>query len=109
MITGLDRVINNLKKYEEDFDRRLAEAMQYEMTRLESYAKSNRPWKDQTGNARIGLRGTSEVSESGARGVIAHTVEYGPCLESNYGGKYSILRQTALQFNLNNIVKILKV
>lgn len=65
--------------------------------RMEGYAKANRPWKDQTTQARTGLTGRVRVLESGhAQAIVAHTVEYGIWLEVRraFHGRYAILLKT---------------
>ena len=61
---------------------------------MEADAKTNRPWKDDTGAARAGLRGNSQRVGDHIRITIAHTVQYGPVLELARGGRYAVLYPT---------------
>lgn len=62
--------------------------------RAEQQAKEERPWTDQTVDARNGLRGEAfrDESEMGVR--LMHTMEYGLYLETANDGKYAILKPT---------------
>ena len=62
--------------------------------RMEKYAKENRPWKDQTGNARQRLKGSWEKDSDGYKIKIAHGVEYGVWLEFARERRYAILMPT---------------
>lgn len=62
---------------------------------LESYAKSNRPWSDRTGDARKALKGSSEsISKEIVRCSIEHGVSYGIYLEMKNERRYAILEPT---------------
>lgn len=73
---------------------RVAEAMMEGKETVESYAKMNAPWEDQTGNARNGL--TASVFEEGGEIVLelAHTVDYGYWLEVIQDGRFAIIMPT---------------
>lgn len=78
---------------------------------FESYAKSNRPWTDRTGNARQRLHGYTEKIMHGIRICIAHGVDYGIFLELAHEKKYAILEPTVrLKSNdaINGIRKMFK-
>ena len=61
---------------------------------IESYAKANAPWTDQTGAARNGL--TASVDEEGGEIVITleHSVDYGIWLETIQDGAFAIIMPT---------------
>jgi hypothetical protein len=66
---------------------------------MQNYARQNRPWKDQTGNARAGLNGgyfweNPEILKM----YIAHSMSYGPFLELAHDRKYQILEPTVNKF-----------
>lgn len=62
--------------------------------KMESWAKMNRPWKDRTNRARLGLTGYAYwESKKVVAAVIAHTVDYGVYLELAHQRKYAILEQ----------------
>jgi hypothetical protein len=66
----------------------------------ESYMKTNAPWQNVTRNARNSLTGTVAVANSPQRTRISlklsHGVDYGIWLELKNGGKFAIVRPTAL-------------
>jgi hypothetical protein len=60
----------------------------------EQIAKENAPWTDQTGDARKKLKG-KVIDDGEALGFeLLHRVEYGPYLERDGDGEYSILKPT---------------
>lgn len=61
---------------------------------MASYAQTNAPWEDRTGEARSGLH--TEVYEGdNTMGItLFHTVDYGVWLEVRWGGKYAIIMPT---------------
>lgn len=62
---------------------------------LVSYARSNAPWEDRTGDARGGLASEFYGEAGQTVGVVLyHTVDYGPWLEIRWGGKYAIIMPT---------------
>ena len=62
--------------------------------KMESYAKTHRPWTDRTGMARIRLVGWVEALKDKVRIHIGHGVEYGIYLELGHEKKYAILFPT---------------
>lgn len=74
---------------------------------FESYAKSNRPWTDRTGNARQRLNGYVEAILHGVRICIAHGVSYGIYLELAHEKKYAILEPT-VRLKGNDAIKGIK-
>lgn len=61
---------------------------------MESYAKSNRPWTDRTGQARQGLKGEKKNMGTVIRCKLSHGAKHGIFLEMCNEGKYSILKPT---------------
>jgi hypothetical protein len=61
---------------------------------VESHAKTNAPWTDQTGNARQGLRAEAFRESDNMGIVLYHQVPYGIWLELANGGKYAIIDET---------------
>jgi hypothetical protein len=60
----------------------------------EQIAKGTVPWKDRSKDARKLLKGYV-IDDGEALGIgLAHRVEYGPYLERDGDGKYSILKPT---------------
>lgn len=63
--------------------------------RTETYAKSNAPWRDRTGNARSGLAAQSSTRATATGGIyqidLYHRVPYGIWLETKHGGRNAII------------------
>lgn len=61
----------------------------------ETYARTNAPWTDETGNARNGLMAT-HVPEHMVKHtlVVYHTMPYGYWLEVRWSGRYAIIGPT---------------
>lgn len=95
-------------------------------SKMESYAKRNRPWTDRTGDARRRLTGGYYRDNEGFVSYISHQVPYGIYLETrNYGspvkmgenneGTYAILRPTIraiepeLRKSLNKLIERLNI
>jgi hypothetical protein len=77
-----------------------------------NYAKTNKRWKDQTGNARAGLHGGSywEGTEI-LKAYIAHSMSYGVFLELSQDRKYAILEESIQKFQdawYNGIKRIIE-
>lgn len=65
-----------------------------EATDFQSFARSNAPWQDHTGNARQGLFAKG-ISENGKHAIVTyHTMLYGIWLEVKNSGEYEILDTT---------------
>lgn len=76
--------------------------------KMEQYAKENRPWKDQTGNARQRLKGSWEKTSDGYKVQIAHGVSYGVWLEFAHERRYAILMPTVEKVGYGEIVPAFK-
>ena len=76
-------------------------------SRMEDYAKQNRPWTDRTGNARRTMEGvfawdpenmpghsSGDICSVGVEGHMPYSV----FLELGYGGRYSVLAPTVHHF-----------
>ncbi|MHB8276358.1 MAG: hypothetical protein ACYDIA_01725 [Candidatus Humimicrobiaceae bacterium] len=77
-----------------------------------NYAKTNKRWRDQTGNARAGLHGGSFwESPTILKAYIAHSMEYGIYLELAHDRKFQILEESLKQFQdswYNSIKRIME-
>lgn len=73
---------------------RLIATMEYYAPQVESYAKVNAPWNDQTGNARNGLAARAFLEKENAGIVLFHQVPYGIWLEVRFSGAYAIIMPT---------------
>lgn len=70
-------------------------AFDFMKPRAESYARTNAPWTDRTGNARNGLFATHEkVPMVVHRLITYHTMPYGLWLEVRWSGRYAIIGPT---------------
>ena len=61
---------------------------------LETYAKQNRPWKDQTGNARQSLFAVVDQETGKTTIYLSHGMPYGAELELKNQGRYAIILPT---------------
>ena len=95
---GLENVIGNLKGCEEEMREALNALGMQTAAQMESYAKENAPWTDQTGHARQGLFGEALEEDGKLKLRIAHTMDYGAYLELSRKGKRPILEPTAQKF-----------
>lgn len=64
----------------------------------EAWMRSNASWRDQTGNARNGLRGQVEVSTNSVAIILHHSVPYGIWLEVRWSGRYAIIEPAITEF-----------
>jgi hypothetical protein len=78
----------------------------------QNYARTNKRWKDQTGNARAGLNGGSFWETMAILKIfVAHSVEYGPFLELAHDRKYQILEEAINEVKddwFNDVRKIME-
>lgn len=68
---------------------------------IEAYMKEYAPWKDQTGDARAGLKALPVSDTAGGRFIIhlGYSVDYGTFLETHNGGEYAIIGPTIEEFS----------
>jgi hypothetical protein len=71
--------------------------------KMEAYAKANRPWTDQTSNARQGLFGVAMEENNQVVVIVSHGVDYGVFLELAHQGNNAIIGPT-LQAHYNEIM-----
>lgn len=64
---------------------------------LETYAKTNRPWEDQTGNARQSLFAFADQDGATTTIYLSHGMPYGVWLELRNQGRYAIILPTLEQ------------
>lgn len=84
-----------LAAFETKIHARLEAITHYAAADMEAMAKSNAPWRDQTSNARNGLRGIPVIVPGKSyEAVLAHSVPYGIWLEVRWAGKYAIIMPT---------------
>lgn len=64
----------------------------------EGWMRSNARWIDRTGNARNGLRATTQISTNQVAVVLSHSVPYGIWLEVRWSGRYAIIEPAINEF-----------
>ena len=89
-----DDLIRAIDDYERKALKAVFEVAQYFEPLLENYAKTHRPWRDRTGNARQSLFSVSELAGDVVRLYLSHGMEYGKWLELCNSGKYAIVMRT---------------
>jgi len=90
-----DSLTPALKRLLPQIDAGVDLAFDYVQPRAESYARTNAPWVDRTGNARNGLFARHEKTPMVIhRLVIYHTMPYGLWLEVRWSGRYAIIGPT---------------
>lgn len=67
--------------------------------KLEADAKHNKPWTDDTANAKNSIQGTFELSLTKASLVLSGNVDYFKYLEFANERKYAILEPTIQKFS----------
>lgn len=71
----------NSKEMNKKINRALFATARYWDGRVEAHAKQNAPWKDQTTNARNGLRAKAAKIAKNYAIILSHSVTYGIYLE----------------------------
>jgi hypothetical protein len=97
-MSGLPQVLANLEKWGKEKKAGCTGVARTTASQMQNYARQNRRWQDQTGNARAGLHGGSFWENAFLYAYIAHAVEYGVYLELAHDRKYQILEETANKF-----------
>lgn len=95
---GADDVKRKMSDYERKVIFAVGQVAKYFEPVLETYAKENAPWQDQTANARQSLHAYSRnLGNDVVRLYLSHGVDYGIALETKYGGRYAIIWPTLEQ------------
>jgi hypothetical protein len=98
MASGLvitsDTLTPNLKTLPDHIDQYVGRSVDFWSVQTEAYAKNNAPWKDQTGNARSGLRARPRHDSNSHFIDVYHSVPYGIWLEVRFEGRYAIIIPT---------------
>ena len=79
--------------------------------KMESHAKSNKPWVDRTGRAKQSLNSSWKWVGDVARVELSHGVDYGVCLEFCNEKRYAIISPTIDKISpqaIRGLNKILK-
>jgi hypothetical protein len=94
-IFDFDSLSPNLRRLLPVVDAAVSIAFDASEARATSYARTNAPWVDRTGNARNGLMASHEANAMVEhRLVIYHTMPYGVWLEVRWSGRYAIIGPT---------------
>lgn len=89
-----DTLFDRLESFGPDIERKIARTVDFFTPRVESYARVNAPWQDQTGNARQGLMSQSSHAPRHHAIDLFHSVPYGIYLEVRFEGRYAIIIPT---------------
>lgn len=77
-----------------EWDDVVREAFKEFAPKIESVAKADAPWEDQSGDARAGLFTAVDDDPEGIELSLNHTVEYGFWLEVIQNGNFAIIMPT---------------
>lgn len=95
-----DSLTPSLKRMLPAIDAGVDLAFDYEKSQAESYARTNAPWTDQTGNARNGLFAAhTKIPMVEHRLIVYHTMPYGLWLEVRWSGRFAIIGPTMLHIS----------
>lgn len=95
---GLDVAFDRIGEYGEHVERVTSQSIDELASEMESYAKANAPWEDDTTDARQGLKGFAVHSDTRHTAWLGHSVDYGIWLEIRWGGRFAILLPTLREF-----------
>lgn len=102
-LSGLDEVMANLERWYQGTLKRAAVAMEEIAALLESYAKANHEWKDDTGATTTSISGfISEATPLVITATLSAGMSYDVFLELARDGKWAWL-WPAVEANLDNI------
>jgi hypothetical protein len=95
-MTGIDNLARAIEAHDLKVKRAIAGQFLYAKGEAETFARSNAPWIDRTGNARSGLHAEVNIVDQGNAFelIVAHSVSYGIWLEVRFSGKYAIIQPT---------------
>lgn len=91
---GDDSLMRSIQEGNERVMAKVYSTLQFQAPRVETHAKTNAPWQDQTGNARQGLRAEAFREDANMGIVLYHQVPYGIWLELAHGAQYAIIDPT---------------
>jgi hypothetical protein len=92
--TSPTRLAENVDELVDVLQSRIGQALADIGVNAEATMKSQRPWRDITGNARRGLRVRVKQTSPGFIMYFIHSAEYGVYLELKNNGRYAILFPT---------------
>lgn len=94
--SGVDVLAKSIEQHDRVVKRAILGVFKYTEGDAVTYAKSNAPWTDRTGNARAGLHSGTNILNGGNSFelFLAHSVYYGFWLEVRFSGKFAIIMPT---------------
>lgn len=108
LVYDVDRFVRDCHIYRSKFETAVVTLAEIAATKMEAYAKANRPWTDRTGNARQNLKGSAAwVTKDQVMIVVAHHMDYGFWLELAHQRKYKILEQS-IEENAEELFRALR-
>jgi len=91
-LEGMEEVKRNLRRLADEMMERARQAADEIATLLESWAKTNAPFKDRTGNLRQSIAGSwAQVGRDILRVVLSAGMEYAVFVELLHQGRYAYL------------------
>lgn len=86
-----DTLTGGLQKFPEWYSDAVTAVVDRQAGKAETYMRTNAPWRDQTSNARNGLRAFTQHTAKTHSLILSHGVPYGIWLEVRHSGKYAII------------------
>jgi hypothetical protein len=106
----MSALIRGTAKLDDRLDRAVAGVVKQRSHIAEGWMKKEAPWTDQTGNARSGLRSTTEHVPKVVHIInLFHSVSYGIWLEVRFQGRYSIVIPAILDQGVKLMATLNKV
>lgn len=107
-VEGLGNLLGNLKVAENRIAQGRIQAAQEIAALLESWAKTNAPFTDRTGNLRNSIRaGIESVSGEMVTILLSAGMEYAPYVELRADQRYAYLKP-AVEQNKNRMIEIVR-
>jgi len=106
-----DTITPSVPKIQPFLNKAVTTTLHFYEPQVENSAKRNAPWKDQTTNARNGLRAASGKEGDAHFLVLAHQVPYGVYLETRWAGKFAVIVPTLQEYGprvMKTLSKILE-
>jgi hypothetical protein len=91
---GDDSLLRAIQEGDKRVHDKVMSVLEFQAPNVETNAKQNAPWQDQTGNARQGLRAEAFDEGDNMGIVLYHQVPYGIWLELANSGDYAIINPT---------------
>lgn len=103
MKSGFYCDVSPIRRGLERFEKAATDAMKHACKEtsgeMQEYAKANAPWRDRTGNARAGLKGSWGMNQYVYYIKLAHSVSYGVYLELSMEKRFEIIAPTMAKYS----------